>query len=158
MIATKSAGHMQVGGWISRWSRGPLVCPICPLHLLFPLGAIPGHQGKMSRKIRFYFVFSTLGFWTGEFPQPFHKNPLLQKKKVPTRKGGGQNSGNLLSPPPSRTSRRRAFELSEAKNSKRIIKLGLPIEERSCRGGAAVIGRAHRAIIGDLGRRRLQDA
>ena len=104
MIATKSAGHMQVGGWISRWSRWPPVCPICPLHLLFPLGAIPGHQGEMSRKIRFYYVFSTLGFWTGEFPQHFHKNPLLQKKKVPTRKGGGQNSGPLLRAHPRRTS------------------------------------------------------
>ena len=81
MIATKSAGHMQVGGWISRWSRWPPVCPICPLDLLYVIGAIPGHQGKMSRKIRFYYVFSTLGFWTGEFPQHFHKNPLLQKKK-----------------------------------------------------------------------------
>ena len=100
-LATKSAGHMQVGGWISRWSRGH---SICPLHLLFALGAIPGHQGEMSRKIRFYYVFSTLGFWTGEFPQHFHKNSLLQKKKVPTRKGGGQNSGPLLSPHPRRTS------------------------------------------------------
>ena len=73
--------------------------PICPLHLLFALGAIPGHQGEMSRKIRFYYVFSTLGFWTGEVPQHFQKNPLLQKKLVPTRKGGGQNSGPRLSPP-----------------------------------------------------------
>ena len=83
MVATKSAGHMQVGGWISRWSRWPPVCPICPLDLLYVFDAITGHQGKMSRKIRFYYVFSTLGFWTGEVPQHFQKNSLLQKKKVP---------------------------------------------------------------------------
>ena len=81
MIATKLAGHMQVGGWISRWSRWPPVCPICPLDLLYVFDAITGHQGEMSRKIRFYCVFSTLGFWTGEIPQHFHKNPLLQKKR-----------------------------------------------------------------------------
>ena len=80
MIATKSAGHMQVGGWISRWSRWPPVCPICPLDLLYVFDAITGHQGKMSRKIRFYCVFSTLGFWTGEFPQHFKKKSSLAKE------------------------------------------------------------------------------
>ena len=37
-------------------------------------------------------------------PQHFQKNPLLQKTKGPTRKGGGQNSGPRLRAPPRRTS------------------------------------------------------
>ena len=75
MIATKLAGHMQVGGWISRWSRWPPVLYVLYISC-FPLALFQVTRGKMSRKIRFYCVFSTLGFLTGEFPQHFKKIPL----------------------------------------------------------------------------------